>query len=172
MSKQPGLLPKIEIVIVGLLFLAFLIWSISKCSSTRRAYEEQAALEAEDDARYDSLEKARQQAFVPLDTVVRPQKKELPGEAAERITPLFVITPALNMRTGPGLKFTVLERLQLHDELLFLGDVTDTTQQIDLGQIVADEPWVKVRSESGKEGWVYGACVDFYKRELKGVEVD
>lgn len=175
MSKQPSLLPKIEILIVGVLFLVFLIWSISKCSSTRRQLAEREAAEAREQARLDSIDGLKAGAaegFVPLDTAVRPIKKPAPEKATERFTPLYVITPALNMRTGPGLKFKILERLQLHDELLFLGEVTDTTQQIDLGEIVTDEPWVKVRTSKGKEGWVYGACVDFYKRKLSGVEVD
>jgi len=175
MSKQPSLLPKIEILIVGVLFLIFLIWSISKCSATRKQLAEQEAAEAREQARLDSLDELESKAaedFVPLDTSVRPIKKPAPEKTTERVTPLYVITPALNMRTGPGLRFKILERFQLHDELLFLGEVTDTTQQIDLGEIVTDEPWVKVRSPKGNEGWVYGACVDFYKGKLNGVEVD
>jgi len=175
MSENKGLLPKIEILIVGVLFLVFLIWSISKCSATKREYSEQAAEEQAEMARFDSIDKAKaREALAGLDTSVTPMKKTMPGagQPQQRITPLYVITPALNLRSGPGLKFTVLERYNLHDELAFMGEVTDTTQQIDLGDIVTDEPWIKVRSPKGTEGWVYGACVDFYKRELKGVEAD
>ncbi|NBC07919.1 MAG: SH3 domain-containing protein [Bacteroidetes bacterium] len=175
MSEEKGLLPKLEIIIVGVLFLVFLIWSISKCSATRKAYSKQAAEEQAEQNRLDSLDKAKaQEALAGLDTSIQPLKKPAPpsDQPRERLTPLYVITPALNLRSGPGLKFTVLERYNLHDELQFLGEVTDTTQRIDLGDIVTDEPWVKVKSPKGTEGWVYGACVDFYKRELKGVEAD
>lgn len=172
MSQSNGLLPKLEIIIVGVLFLVFLIWSISKCSATRQTYAEQAAEEQAEQTRLDSMDKAQaKEAIKGLDTGMAPIKKPMP-ETGERVTPLYVITPALNLRTGPGLKFKVLERYSLHDELQFLGEVTDTTQKINLGEIVTDEPWIKVRSPKGTEGWVYGAGVDFYKRELKGVETE
>jgi len=41
MSKEPGVLPKLEILIFGVLFLAFLIWAVSKCSATRREYQQE-----------------------------------------------------------------------------------------------------------------------------------
>lgn len=173
-EEKPSMLPKIEIFIIGGFFLLFMIWAISKCAATRKTYEKQAKLEAEEAMIADSIAAAERAAdFVPLDTTIRPIKKnEAETADATQGVPLYVITPALNMRTGPGLRFKVLERLELYDELNFLGEVTDTFQRIDLGQIVAEEPWVKVRSASGKEGWVFGACVDYYKHELKGVEVD
>jgi hypothetical protein len=175
MSESNSLLPKVEIIIVGVLFLVFMIWSISKCSATRRQFSEQAQAEAVETARLDSIDKAEAaQALKGLDTSMIPLKKQIPSPAEQvvELTKLYVVTPAVNVRTGPGLKFKVLERYTLHDELFFTGDVTDTTQQIDLGDIVTDEPWIKIRSPKGTEGWVYGACVDFYKRELKGVEAE
>jgi len=170
------MLPKIEILIIGGFFVLFMIWAVSKCSATQQAYEVQAQEEATEAEREDSLRNAGMVGdYVPLDTTIK-RLKEPPVEASpagEGIsTPLYVITPALNMRTGPGLRFKVLERLELYDELKFLGEVTDTTQRIDLGEIIVEKPWVKVRTSSGKEGWVFGACVDYYKHELKGVVTD
>lgn len=170
------MLPKIEILIIGGFFVLFMVWAVSKCSATQQAYEEQAQEEALENGREDSLREAGMIGdYVPLDTAMKLLKE--PKAAQEPVgttisTPLYVITPALNMRTGPGLRFKILERLELYDELQFLGEVTDTTQRIDLGAFSAEKPWVKVRASSGKEGWVFGACVDYYKHELKGVETD
>ncbi|MEQ8703935.1 MAG: SH3 domain-containing protein [Phaeodactylibacter sp.] len=176
MSEQSGMLPKIEILIIGGFFVLFMIWAVSKCAATQEAYEERAQQEAFEESKEDSLRDADLVGgYVPLDTTVRRLKAPKPEQepaGAVNSTPLYVITPALNMRTGPGLRFKILERLELYDELQFLGEVTDTTQRIDLGAIVAEEPWVKVRTSSGKEGWVFGACIDYYKHELKGVETD
>jgi uncharacterized protein YgiM (DUF1202 family) len=176
MSEQSGMLPKIEILIIGGFFILFMVWAVSKCAATQDAYEEQAQQEALEEAKADSLRSTEMVGgYVPLDTTVKPLKTAEPDKPAAEAavsTPLYVITPALNMRTGPGLRFKILERLELYDELQFLGEVTDTTQRIDLGEITAEEPWVKVRSSSGKEGWVFGACIDYYKHELKGVETD
>lgn len=170
------MLPKIEILIIGGFFVLFMIWAVSKCSATQQAYEVQAQEEATAAEIEDSLRNAGMIGdYVPLDTTIKrlkePPVEESPAGAGIS-TPLYVITPALNMRTGPGLRFKVLERLELYDELKFLGEVTDTTQRIDLGEIIVEKPWVKVRTSSGKEGWVFGACVDYYKHELKGVETD
>jgi uncharacterized protein YgiM (DUF1202 family) len=177
MSEQSGgMLPKVEILIIGGFFILFMIWAVSKCAATQEAYEEQAQQEAIEEAQVDSLRGAGLVGdYMPLDTTVKPLKKpesEVESSSTAISTPLYVITPALNMRTGPGLRFKIMERLELYDELQFLGEVTDTTQRIDLGEITAEEPWVKVRTPSGKEGWVFGACIDYYKHELKGVETD
>lgn len=173
-DKGKGALPKVEIIIVGVLLTLFMIWAVSQCSDTREAYQQRAMEEAEEQALIDSIERARfMDSNTPLDTSIKRLKQpepEVPG--GERVTTLYVVTPALNMRRGPGLRFGLVERLSLHDELSFLGEVTDSTERINLGDIVTDKPWVKVRSAAGKEGWVYGACVDYYKYELKGVEVD
>lgn len=178
MSEQSGMLPKIEVLIIGVFFVLFMVWAVSKCSATQEAYEAQAQQEAFEESREDSIQQGEGLVggYMPLDTAMRSQKLQSEAEPEPEqkaiATPLYVITPALNMRTGPGLKFNVLERLSLYDELEFLGEVTDSTERIDLGDIVAEEPWVKVRTPSGKEGWVFGACIDYYKHELQGVETD
>jgi len=172
MSKEPGVLPKLEILIFGVLFLAFLIWAVSKCSATRREYQQEAEQEQEEMAELDSIEKAALKDMVPLDTVIKPLEKPNPQVEVKTLSPLYIIVNGVNMRSGPGLNFKRVDRLQLHDLVYFTGEVTDTTQEIDLGGIVTDEPWVKVKNKKGQEGWIYGACVDYYKRELKGVETD
>lgn len=172
MSKEPGVLPKLEILIFGVLFLAFLIWAVSKCSATRRAYQQEAEREEAELAELDSLDKAALKDMVPLDTVIKPLEKANPQVEVKTLPPLYIIVNGVNMRSGPGLNFKRIDRLKLHDVVYFTGEVTDTTQQIDLGGVVTDEPWVKVKNKKGQEGWIYGACVDYYKRELEGVETD
>ena len=176
MSKEPGLLPKVEILVIGVLFLAFLLWAVSKCNDTRRQYQIEAEEEAAELARLDSMEEASLSVMEPLDTSIKPLNKPQatsPSQAPTSVyPPLYVIVKGLNMRSGPGLQYKKVDRLELHDVLYFMGEVTDTTQKLDLGEIETDEPWVKVKNEKGETGWVYGACVDYYKRELKGVETD
>ena len=69
----------------------------------------------------------------------------------------------LNLRRAPNLSASIIEKLSLHEEVLFLNEITDSTEQINLGEEVANEPWVKVNYQ-GKEGWVYGAGVHFYRK--------
>jgi hypothetical protein len=173
MSKEPGLLPKIEILIFGLVFLGFLLWAVTKCNSTRREYRKRAEIEAEELRILDSIENASLNQIIPLDTSMKPVKKEVPVEEATSGLPILYVTfKGLNMRSGPGLNYKKVARLELFDEVYFLGEVTDSTEQIDLGEITTDKPWVKIKTLEGKEGWVYGAGVDYYKHEIKGVETD
>lgn len=170
MSKKPGMLPKLEFMVIGILFFAFLIWAMSKCNATQREYQEKADADAREQAIADSLDQL--QAYTPLDTAIKPKiVAPLVGEK-ERATILYVTVDGMNMRSSPGLKTRIVERLQLYDEVEFLGEVTDTTQEINLGQITTDEPWVKVKTRKGNVGWVYGAGVSYYKKKLEGVETD
>lgn len=171
MSKQPGLLPKLEILVIGIFFIGFLMWAVSKCSSTQRRYRQQADFEAEEQARADSMERITAD-IAPLDTSIQPINPE-PNIEKVRAPILYITVNGVNMRAGPGLSHRIISRLQLYDEVEFLGEVSDSTQEIKLGEnLVANEPWVKVKTRKGQQGWVYGACVDYYKHELEGVETE
>ncbi|MEL6356311.1 MAG: SH3 domain-containing protein, partial [Bacteroidota bacterium] len=72
-------------------------------------------------------------------------------------------------RKGPGLNYPKIDRLALFTEVEYLNEVTDSTFQINLGEVTPDEPWIKILTPTGKEGWVYGAGVNYYRRQLQGV---
>ena len=55
------------------------------------------------------------------------------------------------------------------EQVNFLGEVTDSTTEVNLGYEIANEPWVKVQHTRGKIGWVYGAGVNYYKKKRDGV---
>ncbi len=180
---------RVGLVTVSLLMVLFLIWSVRSCSDERAEYamiaEEEArqnyldslqqaedslrivsAAEAEAQARADALRRAA--TTPPLgDSVVR-----APGERIirEQVTVLYVTFEGLNVRKGPGLNYGKVDRLSLYDEVVFLNEVTDSSYQINLGEITPNEPWIKVRTPAGKIGWVYGAGVDYFKRQLLGVD--
>ena len=175
---------------VSIVMLILLIFAVRSCSSSEGDYsmvgeaearqnyldslqthEEEAAREAEIQARAEALLRAQTQP--PLgDSVVRDPLLSRAQVIRERYTPLYVCTDAANVRSGPGLNFGKIERLTLYDEVEYLNEKTDVNYEIDLGEITPSAPWVKVRTASGKEGWVYGACVHYYKYRLEGVETD
>ena len=72
----------------------------------------------------------------------------------------------LKLRNGPHLDSTVVRTLKIDSEVYFLNEVTDFKQEINLGDRVAIEPWVKVRAYTGHEGWVYGAGINYFKPKL------
>jgi hypothetical protein len=173
MAKQTTLLPKMEVLIIIIFFIGFVIWAFDKCGDTKRAYSEQAR--AGSDTLDELMNKSDSIAGLELpapDSTVRPANTSAPATVrrppAEKETVLYITIDGMNLRDEPTLQGKVLTRLDLYEEVTFLNEVTDSTQQINLGSVTADEPWVKVRGR-GHEGWVYGAGVEYYKRKLEGM---
>ena len=176
-------------VLLSVVTLIFLIWALQQCDGR----DEQYAMIAEEKARQtyiDSLNRvesenriraeleaeAREAALLrarttplPGDSVVRPRPSEV---VIQKVTPLYSTIDGLNVRSGPSLKRGVLARLPLYAEVTFTGERTDSLYEIDLGEITPKAPWVKIRMADGKEGWVYGAGVSYYKFKLEGVYTD
>lgn len=88
----------------------------------------------------------------------------------ERVVPLYVTIDGLNMRQGPSRRYQIVDRLPLYEEVFFLNEVTDSLETIKLGDTTTVAPWVKIKTIKGREGWVYGAGVHYYRKKLEGVE--
>lgn len=154
-------MPKVELVIIVVFVASFLIWAVSKCN------RQHAAADGEDLA--ETIDVDSIQVDTPAVAVPAPAKKPEKDFQAQRFTRLYVVIDGLNLRKTPELNGEVLVQLPLYEEVFFLNEVTDSTFQINLGYETADEPWVKVRSKKGHEGWVYGAGVNYYKKKREGV---
>lgn len=88
---------------------------------------------------------------------------------ASSYSKLYVTIDGLKMRKQPSLKGELVEKLELYEAVYFLNQKTEKTEEISLGLEKVTHHWVKVRSQSGKEGWVFGAGVHYYKMKRKGV---
>lgn len=84
----------------------------------------------------------------------------------EKVTPLYVTIDSFKLRTNPTLNADVMRRLLLGEEVTYLNEYTQYTQKITLNGVLANEPWVKIRTSDGLVGWVYGAGVHFYPRRF------
>ncbi len=189
-NKKTGLNPnRVAFAILSLGMLIFLIWAARQCGDNDRQY----AMIAEQKARQhylDSLQQAEDslailtaaqaEATARAAAIARAAIQPLPGDSVvsvvvpqliqEKVTQLYVTFDGLNVRSGPGLNFGKVARLKLYDEVIFLNETTDSSYQINLGQITPNEPWVKIKTLDNKQGWVYGAGVSYYKKRLEGVE--
>jgi len=177
-KKKKKALPSIEIIIVLVFFFSFIVWAVSKCDAKKTMYELQAA--EEEAATNENIAESENTAIFPADRTDRPTSEysrqnntttnnnaQAPTIRTETVyaTKLYVNIQDLKLRTGPSLDSTVLLTLPLHYELEFMNEVTDSTQQISLGEgTIAEEPWIKVRHHKGHIGWVYGAGVHYYKQ--------
>lgn len=173
-GKAPGMV-KLQFIMFGVLLLVFLIWANRQCTSTQNEFEEEQVTNAAEE-RADSLaallEAANGGAEPAADDQVN--RDTLRGGQMqlirERSTPLFVTIDNLAMRKGPGLNFEIITRLKLYEEVGYMNEVTLTRDTIELGTVTAVEPWIKIRNEKGRDGWVYGAGVDYYKYKFEGID--
>lgn len=162
-NKSAAFLPKLEIIIMVVFFLAFTFWAISRCNATREKYRQEAEA-----ASAEEMTEAEQAALAAVDSIEEEAPVE-PVGAVDRGTPLFVTIDGLNMRAEPTLNSGIILRLDLYEEVYFQNEVTSFRDSISLGGIMAYEPWVKIKHRKGRVGWVYGAGVHYYKMKLPGV---
>ena len=73
----------------------------------------------------------------------------------------------LNIRDSPSLDGTSITSVQSNDALEFTGIKSDQNEFIVLRGVLYEEPWLKIITPDGKEGWVFGGAVKL-KDEKKG----
>lgn len=186
-KQSSGILPKMEVLIILVFFFSFIIWAASKCNAS--SIQEQLTEIASDSEEELIPENGEQpttadpygtplppapQSTTPANTTnptTNTPSSSTSGTAALNITDpstvsskLYVTIDGLNMRTGPHLDSTIIYKLPLFEEVMFLNEVTDSTQKISLGTEIADEPWVRIKHKKGRTGWVYGAGVNYYRK--------
>lgn len=66
--------------------------------------------------------------------------------------------PAILLET-PGEKSVPLRELQPGERLVDMGEVSDFSAQIQVGDSVFQSPWLRVRAAEGTVGWVFGSAV-------------
>ncbi len=90
---------------------------------------------------------------IELDTIAKEAGLE------KRVSFLFSKVDKLRLREKPGSKGKVLEQISESEALIDLHEKTDYTEKIKLRDKWHEEPWLKVQSEKGNIGWVYGGAV-------------
>ena len=103
----------------------------------------------------------------PTNTAPTTAKPAAP--AAKSSSTLYVSIDGLKVRKEPGLKGEALEQLPLYSPVTFLNQKTEWTQEISLGYEKVTDHWVKIRTGTGKVGWVFGAGLHYYKTKRSGV---
>lgn len=98
-----------------------------------------------------------------------PQPAATNPPANTKTSTLYVTIDGLKVRKEPGLKGESIAKLKLYEPVTFLNKKTEWTQEISLGYEKVTDHWVKIRTQSGKEGWVFGAGVHYYKMKRQGV---
>ena len=183
----------VPFILMSIVTLIFLFWAMRQCSGGGTEFAMQAEEAATRRSYLDTLRERDNQLLLQrkLDSIEQAAKASallrglttpLPGDSIvrfgradtviERVTTLYSTIEGLNVRSGPSLREGKVGRLPLYGEMIFLNEVTDSLYEIDLGDITPSAPWVKVRLPNGKQGWVYGALVSYYKFRQGGVNTD
>jgi hypothetical protein len=188
-------IPRIETLIIAVFFLSVGLWGINQCSAERTQMTQKFEETAETDAPQTLPEPDKAAAETqtepapplptpepapePVKTRPKPGKRpELTNEIRpvetkpETVKPqaagagfLYVTIEGLRMSSEPGLRGELVAKLRLYEPVVFLDEKTSWTQEINLGTEKVTDHWVKIKTESGKEGWVFGAGVHFYKKK-------
>lgn len=170
-KNAKGLLPKVEVIIVAVFALSFLVWIVPKCGGERApAGEIPEDLLLADSAKAATAKDSTSKTPLSTakDTTAKVSPATSPAKPELQYSKLYITIDGLNLRSEPGLKSTVLAKLPLFDEVYFLNQVSDSTSELSIGYEKVREPWVKVRTKKGQEGWVFGAGVNYYKKKREG----
>ncbi len=153
----------LELLVIAVFIMLFSSWALSKCSDKKQELHDKMAAEASEDRNMDSMQLAAELAKPPPPKENPTPPPTQPSTDKEAITPLFVALEELNMRAEPSINAALIAKLSLHDELLFLHEVSDFNNEITIEGKTYNEPWVKVKNKQGQTGWVYAAGVHYFK---------
>ena len=172
-------LPGIETLIFFTFIGCVVVWGISTC--TDRRSEATRTVREMEDTEPAPVSSAAQDKSVPgklsEDAASKPKEPQAEQTKQTPVTsktstattddaagvPLFVTIDGLKLRKEPGLKGESVEQLKLNEQVTFLNQKTDWSQEINMGDEKVTDYWVKVRTASGKTGWVFGAGLHYYK---------
>ena len=177
-KKKKSVLPNIEVLIILVLVCSFIMMAVMRCNETKAAYEgtEEAPIVEQTTTTTNipttttatnpvvNTTPATPQQTTPAPPPIVSSPTNTVAPTTRIVSRLFVTLENLNLRTGPHLDSTIVAKLKLYEEVMFMNEVTDFSQKISLGPEIADDPWIKVKSLKGHVGWVYGAGVHYYKK--------
>ena len=101
----------------------------------------------------------------PSEQIAAPEVLE---EKASTLRPLYITIDSLKLRAQPKLDSNFIRYLAFDETVYDMGEQTKNVQTIRYSaDEIRTEPWVKIRTENGEIGWVFGAGVNFYRKKRK-----
>lgn len=154
-NKRGTSLPKSEVWIVLAFVLSFLAWGMTRCDfGIRDILPTKETVKVENDtSNIGSTNNANTLNDARRETI--------------HVTELYITIDSFNFRTVPKLDGSVIKKLRLSEKVVYLNEITNFEQKIFVNQNWENEPWVKVRTIEGDDGWVYGAGVSYYDEAHK-----
>ncbi len=186
-------IPRLESLIVIVFLLSVALWAIAKCSESRQE-RRRTAEEVEELQKPQVPALKRDTIYLPQPASPAATTAETPASSPPKTTParrptlsqtaaetapppsasdqystLYVTIDGLNVRKEPNRHSPVIARLKLYEPVLFLNRKSEQPEEVNLGRQKVTDYWVNIRTQSGQEGWVFGAGVHYYKTKHPGV---
>lgn len=86
-----------------------------------------------------------------------------PSTQEKAPTILYAWVNKLNIREQPTTKSKIVVEVKEGTSFTYMNEKTDYQERINLRGTLFNEPWLKIKTDDGKEGWVYGGAVKFYE---------
>lgn len=86
-----------------------------------------------------------------------------PSTQEKAPTILYAWVDKLRIREQPTTKSKIVVEVKEGTSFTYLNEKTDYKERINLRGTLFNEPWLKIKTDNGKEGWVYGGAVKFYE---------
>lgn len=116
----------------------------------------------------DSTSKNSQSEEAKAETETGEEQQEQ-GQAYQANETLVAWVDLLNVRAEPNTSGKIVASLRENTMVTYTGERTDNLHTIELRGTSFEEPWLKIRTTDGKEGWVFGGAVQ-REGENKGIK--
>ncbi len=107
-----------------------------------------------------SSESSQQTTTNSTDTTIEDTEKT---QKEKTPTTLYAWVDKLRIREQPTTKSEIVDEVKEGTSFIYLNEKTDYKDKINLRGTLYNEPWLKIKTNDGKEGWVYGGAVKFYE---------
>jgi len=157
-APQKGRLNNMEMLGIGLFSLAFLLYAFSKCGGDDPVPETTTVTEEV----VDSNAMANNNNTVSLDNANNQSTPPRKVDTTSFKNKLYITTDSLRIRKDPQIGGELVGYLRYGEEVIDMGERT----ALEKIRVSVDEirtaPWVKLKTKDGKEGWAFGAYMQFY----------
>jgi hypothetical protein len=178
-KRVKGKLNSIELFGIGLFFVAFLLYGISKCGKEpvtevppgpvviEEVVDSSATTGAERDENASSFtgtgsENGNSGSNATNANNAAPTAPTNPTVSGGATRKLYVIIDSLRVRQAPNLGGELVTYLKYGEEITDLGERTVLEKLRVSPDEVRTAPWIKIKNKNGQVGWAFGAYLQFY----------
>jgi hypothetical protein len=166
-TTKKGKLNNIELIGIGLIFFAILLYTLSKCGKepTPESIDQQPIVTEElVDSNALNAHAANGSSSFSGTSNTTPNSTPLTANPDSLRQPrqLYVLADSLRLRKSPERTGEVVGYLRYGEAVMDLGEASAMEKLRVSTDEVRTAPWVKIKTKNGQIGWAFGAYLQFY----------